>query len=437
MANRDKRTMIFPVKRLADLGYEILATQGTAEVLRRNGVAGDRRAQALRGCRHRRREDDRRRILDGEIDLVVNTPHGSTGGGSPRLDGYEIRTAAMMANIPCITTVQGLGAAVQGIEAMRRRRHRRALAAGLGRRDRAVSRTYQPLFDRVLTRTDAESAHRAASGPSGPPRRSPGCAQPRRRAGTAPGDGCWGGLPGALGLAAGFDKNAEGIDALARLGFGSVEIGTVTARPQPGNPRPRLFRLPADRAVVNRMGFNNDGRRRRRRRGLAGACARAGRAGTVRRASTSGKSKVSRGRTPSRDYRVVRPAARPARRLPGGQRQLAEHPGPARPAGASTRWSRCWRRRRRADEVAGRHAAAGEDRPGPGRRGRRSPSPTSPWRWASTGSSPPTPPSRATGLARPPDAGRGRRRRRAVGRAAGGARARGAAAAPRAACGTG
>ena len=66
-------------------------------------------------------------------------------------------------------------------------------------------------------------------------------------------------FPGALGLAAGFDKNAEGIDALAALGFGFVEVGTVTGEPQPGNPRPRLFRLPADRAVVNRMGFNNDG----------------------------------------------------------------------------------------------------------------------------------------------------------------------------------
>jgi dihydroorotate dehydrogenase len=66
-------------------------------------------------------------------------------------------------------------------------------------------------------------------------------------------------FPGVLGLAAGFDKNAEGVDALAALGFGSVEIGTVTGEPQPGNPRPRLFRLPRDRAVVNRMGFNNDG----------------------------------------------------------------------------------------------------------------------------------------------------------------------------------
>jgi dihydroorotate dehydrogenase len=66
-------------------------------------------------------------------------------------------------------------------------------------------------------------------------------------------------MPGPLGLAAGFDKNAEGIDGMAMLGFDHVEIGTVTGQPQPGNPRPRLFRLASDRALVNRMGFNNDG----------------------------------------------------------------------------------------------------------------------------------------------------------------------------------
>ena len=66
-------------------------------------------------------------------------------------------------------------------------------------------------------------------------------------------------LPGPLGLAAGFDKDAKGVRALLALGFGFVEIGTVTAEPQPGNPRPRLFRLPRDRALINRMGFNNDG----------------------------------------------------------------------------------------------------------------------------------------------------------------------------------
>jgi dihydroorotate dehydrogenase len=64
-----------------------------------------------------------------------------------------------------------------------------------------------------------------------------------------------------IGLAAGFDKNATAYEALAALGFGFVEIGTVTAEPQPGNPKPRLFRLPRDRALINRMGFNNLGAR--------------------------------------------------------------------------------------------------------------------------------------------------------------------------------
>ena len=66
-------------------------------------------------------------------------------------------------------------------------------------------------------------------------------------------------FPNPVGLAAGLDKNGEYIDALARLGFGFIEIGTVTPRPQPGNPRPRVFRLPAARAVINRLGFNNLG----------------------------------------------------------------------------------------------------------------------------------------------------------------------------------
>ena len=62
-----------------------------------------------------------------------------------------------------------------------------------------------------------------------------------------------------VGLAAGFDKNAEVADAMLNMGFGFVEVGSVTPRPQPGNPRPRLFRLPRDGAVINRMGFNNEG----------------------------------------------------------------------------------------------------------------------------------------------------------------------------------
>jgi dihydroorotate dehydrogenase len=84
-------------------------------------------------------------------------------------------------------------------------------------------------------------------------------------------------LPNAVGLAAGFDKNAEAADALLAAGFGFVECGTVTPLPQAGNPRPRLFRLTEDRAVINRLGFNNDGleafarRLGRPRRGVVGA----------------------------------------------------------------------------------------------------------------------------------------------------------------------
>ncbi|GFG55032.1 dihydroorotate dehydrogenase (quinone) [Mycolicibacterium agri] len=66
-------------------------------------------------------------------------------------------------------------------------------------------------------------------------------------------------FPGPMGLAAGFDKNGVGLHTWGALGFGYAEVGTVTAQPQPGNPKPRMFRLPADRALLNRMGFNNDG----------------------------------------------------------------------------------------------------------------------------------------------------------------------------------
>jgi dihydroorotate dehydrogenase len=66
-------------------------------------------------------------------------------------------------------------------------------------------------------------------------------------------------FPNPVGIAAGFDKHAEVPDALLALGFGFVEVGTVTPRPQPGNPRPRLFRLPLDQGVINRLGFNSEG----------------------------------------------------------------------------------------------------------------------------------------------------------------------------------
>ena len=85
-------------------------------------------------------------------------------------------------------------------------------------------------------------------------------------------------LPNRVGLAAGLDKNARAIDALAAMGFGFVEVGTVTPLAQPGNPKPRMFRLPAKNALINRLGFNNEGvdalvrnvERARRKKGLLG-----------------------------------------------------------------------------------------------------------------------------------------------------------------------
>jgi dihydroorotate dehydrogenase len=116
-------------------------------------------------------------------------------------------------------------------------------------------RLYRTLVDHGFRRMDPERAHHAAF-------RAIRAARPvvgRRGTPGRPVEAMGLVFPNLLGLAAGFDKNANGIDALAALGFGHVEIGTVTGEPQPGNPRPRMFRLPADRAVINRMGFNNDG----------------------------------------------------------------------------------------------------------------------------------------------------------------------------------
>jgi len=119
---------------------------------------------------------------------------------------------------------------------------------------------YRLLFDKALVHVDAETAHRLGfAALRGVQRATRGLDKLDRRH-VGPGVSALGlEFPGPLGLAAGFDKNAEGIDALAALGFSFVEVGTVTGEPQPGNPKPRLFRLPADRAVVNRMGFNNHG----------------------------------------------------------------------------------------------------------------------------------------------------------------------------------
>jgi carbamoyl-phosphate synthase large subunit len=111
VANRDKRAMIFPVKRLADLGFTVVATSGTADVLRRNGI----RSETVHKVSER--EEGEQSIVDlilgGEIAMVVNTPSGQ----SARADGYAIRAATTSMDRPIVTTVQELAAAVQGIEA--------------------------------------------------------------------------------------------------------------------------------------------------------------------------------------------------------------------------------------------------------------------------------------------------------------------------------
>ncbi len=116
VANRDKRTLIFPIQRLSTMGFKIVATAGTAQMLRRNGIACE---TALKASEVREGGEGTSivdRISEGEIDLILNTPAGSSGA---RHDGYDIRAAAVVAGVPIMTTVQGVTAAVQGIEAIR------------------------------------------------------------------------------------------------------------------------------------------------------------------------------------------------------------------------------------------------------------------------------------------------------------------------------
>jgi carbamoyl-phosphate synthase large subunit len=114
LANRDKRAAIFPVKRLADLGFRIVATSGTAAVLRRNGIPAEELRKQHEGRGPAGEQTTVDAIMAGEIQLIVNTPYGV----GPRVDGYEIRTAAVIKGVPAITTVQGLAAAVQGIDSL-------------------------------------------------------------------------------------------------------------------------------------------------------------------------------------------------------------------------------------------------------------------------------------------------------------------------------
>jgi carbamoyl-phosphate synthase large subunit len=110
VANRDKRAIVFPAKRLADMGFRLLATSGTAGVLERAGIPVERVSKVSESA-----DNVAELIRAGRIDLVINTPFGR----SPRSDGSFIRTASASAGVPCITTLPGVFAAVRGIEALR------------------------------------------------------------------------------------------------------------------------------------------------------------------------------------------------------------------------------------------------------------------------------------------------------------------------------
>ena len=113
VSNRDKRSVIFPAKRLSDLGFHLVATRGTAQVLRRVGVDVEE-TKKVSATQIEGQKNVCEKIASGEIDMIFNTPFGR----GARTDGYYIRTAAVEAGVPCITTMSGMAAAVQGIEAL-------------------------------------------------------------------------------------------------------------------------------------------------------------------------------------------------------------------------------------------------------------------------------------------------------------------------------
>lgn len=120
VTDSDKRHVILPVQILSDMGFEILATAGTADVLDRNGITVQVVRKRSEGAGPAGEQTVVDLILAHQVDLVINTPYSGASSGSIRRDGYGIRSAAIMADIPCVTTVQGLIAVVQGIAAARK-----------------------------------------------------------------------------------------------------------------------------------------------------------------------------------------------------------------------------------------------------------------------------------------------------------------------------
>jgi len=165
-----------------------------------------------------------------------------------------------------------------------------------------------------------------------------------------------------LGLAAGFDKNGTAPTALAALGFGHIEVGTATPRPQPGRPRPRIFRLPEDAALINRLGFPSEGmtdvatrlRAYANRRYVLGVNVGPNVASVEAGAATA-------------DYLAALAHLSATRRLPDHQRLLAQHPGPARLASRSGAGRAAASRFCNASAHAAGNAGTTQDCPGPQR----------------------------------------------------------------------
>ncbi|SDQ46174.1 carbamoyl-phosphate synthase large subunit [Quadrisphaera sp. DSM 44207] len=161
VADPDKRAVIFPVKRLADLGFEVLATEGTAATLRRNGVEATVVRKHSTGAGPHGEPTVVQRILAGEVDLVVNTPSGTAA----RADGYEIRAATAAVDTPLVTTVQQFAAAVQAIDA-----RRAAAATGAPVRVRSLQEhaaaLRAPAAPDVPAAADAPAAPDAPTAPS-------------------------------------------------------------------------------------------------------------------------------------------------------------------------------------------------------------------------------------------------------------------------------
>ena len=283
MTDSDKPGAVAVAQVLHDLGWRIVATRGTKEAIERMGIP----ALELKKI-----GDGSPNVVDwiesGEVDLVVNTP---TGSGA-RTDGSGDPAGRRHPRHPVPDDALGEPGRGPGDRQRAARGARGALAAGGPprrarggrRRGRARRVSWRAVLTRLLWRLDPERTHHLALLVLRTLQAVPGLpALLRRRLG--PRDGAlrvraWDlELPGPVALAAGFDKDALGVDALGALGFGFVEVGTVTAQAQPGNPRPRLARLPADRALVNRLGFNN--------RGAAAAAARLARRRARARGSTS------------------------------------------------------------------------------------------------------------------------------------------------------